>query len=161
MPISDPQNEFPGIPWIGLFLGIAIFFNRNLETLNCPEFSGISLERVLGVPKSRFRGKMKLICWAAVINHNSGENKTAQRLTFWVTIIVNPRSGGCAINPKIVQRSRNDILSNIFQEVRAYFRGVSAYFRGVSAYFVWKLVSRGWETSFEKFGASVATGGLQ
>ena len=24
----DPQNEFPGIPWIGLFLGIPIFLNR-------------------------------------------------------------------------------------------------------------------------------------
>ena len=28
MPIRDPQNEFPGIPWIGLLLGINIFFDQ-------------------------------------------------------------------------------------------------------------------------------------
>ena len=28
MPVRDPQNEFPGIPWIGLFRGISILFNR-------------------------------------------------------------------------------------------------------------------------------------
>ena len=28
MPIRDPQNEFPGIPWIGLLLGINIFFDE-------------------------------------------------------------------------------------------------------------------------------------
>ena len=28
MPVRDPQNEFPGIPWIGLFLGLTILFNR-------------------------------------------------------------------------------------------------------------------------------------
>ena len=26
MPIWDPQNEFPGVPRIGLFLGIPLFF---------------------------------------------------------------------------------------------------------------------------------------
>ena len=29
MPNWDPQSEFPGIPWIGLFLGIPFFSNRN------------------------------------------------------------------------------------------------------------------------------------
>ena len=59
-----------------------------------------------------------------------------------ISIIVNPRWGGCAVNPKIVQKSRNKLLktsfrevSASFREVSAYFRGVSAYFRGVSAYF--------------------------
>ena len=28
MPVWDPQNEFPGVPWIGLFLGISLLFNR-------------------------------------------------------------------------------------------------------------------------------------
>ena len=28
----------------------------------------------------------------------------------WVSIIVNPRWGGYAVNPKIVQKSRNNIL---------------------------------------------------
>ena len=27
MPVWDPQNEFPAIPWIGHCLGIAICFN--------------------------------------------------------------------------------------------------------------------------------------
>ena len=45
------------------------------------------------------------------------------------SIIVNPRWGGCAINPKIVQKSRNSILSKSFWEVNAYFREVRACFR--------------------------------
>ena len=53
----------------------------------------------------------------------------------FISIIVNPRWRGWAINPKIVQKSRNNILSAYFRGVSAYFRGVSAYFRGVSAYF--------------------------
>ena len=28
MPSEDPQNEFPGISWIGLFFGIPILLNR-------------------------------------------------------------------------------------------------------------------------------------
>ena len=35
MPVRDPQNEFPGIPWIGLSLGISILLIGN------PEFPGI------------------------------------------------------------------------------------------------------------------------
>ena len=62
-----------------------------------------------------------------------------------LSIIVNPRSGGWAINPKIIQESRNNILSKYFQEVGAYFRGVSAYFQGVSEYFLL-------ETSFQNLG---------
>ena len=66
MPIRDPLNEFPRALWIGLVvLGIAIYsVKRN------PEFSGICLEMAFGIPKSRFRGKMKfkLICLAAVRN---------------------------------------------------------------------------------------------
>ena len=48
-----------------------------------------------------------------------------------------------------------------FRAVSAYSRGVSAYFRGVSAYFARNLVSKFFETSFEKIGAIMATGGLQ
>ena len=44
-------------------------YNLHYKALNFLEFSGIFLERVFGVPNSRFRGKMKLICWAAV-NYN-------------------------------------------------------------------------------------------
>ena len=59
-----------------------------------------------------------------------------------VSIIVKRRRGGCAINPKIVQNFRTNILlksfrrvSDYFREVSAYLRQVSAYFREVSAYF--------------------------
>ena len=84
------------------------------------------------------------------------------------SIIVNPRRGGCAINPKIVQKSHNNILLKSFREVRdyfrevsAYFREVSAYFREVSAYFSLETSLQNFETSFEKFGAIMATGGLE
>ena len=41
MPIWDPQNEFPGIPWIGLFLGISILFSRTpWISRNFPAFPG-------------------------------------------------------------------------------------------------------------------------
>ena len=69
--------------------------------------------------------------------------------------------GGGAINPKIVQKSRNNILKKSFQEVSACFREVSAYFREVCAYFRAVSGFQNFETSFEKFGAIVATGGLQ
>ena len=63
MPIWDSQNEYPEIPWIGLFLGITEF------SLNFLEFSDIFLERAFGIPESHCRGKMKLICWAAVTDN--------------------------------------------------------------------------------------------
>ena len=57
-----------------------------------------------------------------------------------------PGKGVCAVNSKIVERSRNNILlksfrgvRDYFREVREYFREGSAYFRGVSESFV-KLV---------------------
>ena len=54
-------------------------------------------------------------------------------------------------------------------ETSAYFREVSAYFREVSAYIFARLVHifrsetsfQNFKTSFEKFGAIMATGGLQ
>ena len=30
IPVWDPRNEFPGVPWIGLLLGITTFFHRKL-----------------------------------------------------------------------------------------------------------------------------------
>ena len=36
------------------------------ETLNFPEFSGISLERAFGIPEPSF--KMKLTCWASMLH---------------------------------------------------------------------------------------------
>ena len=84
------------------------------------------------------------------------------------SIIVSPRWGGRAVNPKIVQKSRNNIHVKSFWEVSAYFRAVSAYFRWVcayfrevSAYFRSETNFRNFETSFEKFGAIMAYGGLQ
>ena len=41
----------------------------------------------------------------------------------------------CAINPKIVQKSHNNVFLIVFREVSAEFRELSAYFREVSAYF--------------------------
>ena len=39
MPIWDPQNELPGFPLIGLFLGMTLFFKRKtLVSQNCPAF---------------------------------------------------------------------------------------------------------------------------
>ena len=58
-----------------------------------------------------------------------------------------------AMHPKIVQKSRNNIILKAFREVSAYFREVSAYFR-------WETSFQNFETSFEKFGAIMATGGL-
>ena len=75
---------------------------------------------------------------------------------------------GCAISLKIVQESPSNILAKSFREVSAYFREVCEYFREVSAYFgklvrvfAWKLVSKFLETSFGKFRANMATGGLE
>ena len=45
----DPQNEFPGLPRIGPFLELQ-------HSSNFLEFSGISLERALGIPEWHFRG---------------------------------------------------------------------------------------------------------
>ena len=59
MPIWDPQDEFPGIPLSGLFLSSTIFFKRKPWTFW--NFSGISLERAFGIPKARFRGRMRQI----------------------------------------------------------------------------------------------------
>ena len=58
-----PRMNFPEFPGSAFFLA---FQNSSTGSPEFPEFSGISLERVFGVPESRFRGKMKLICWAAV-----------------------------------------------------------------------------------------------
>ena len=61
--------KFPGSAFSLAFLFSFVFFFfflKKKETLNFPEFSGISLERGIGVHKSRFRGKTKLICWAAL-----------------------------------------------------------------------------------------------
>ena len=57
------------------------------------------------------------------------------RKSHFGSIIVNPRWGGCAVNPKIVQKSRNNILLKSFREVSAYFRAVSAYFRELAHIF--------------------------
>ena len=58
MPICDPQNEFPGIPWVGLSPGITTFLNMKPgNSRNFPAFPGESF----GVLKSRFQGKMNLI----------------------------------------------------------------------------------------------------
>ena len=46
MPVRDPQNEFPGIPWIGLSPGISILFNK--ETLDFPEFPAFPWRGFLG-----------------------------------------------------------------------------------------------------------------
>ena len=78
------------------------------------------------------------------------------------SIIVKPRWGGGAINPKIVQKSCNNILLNYFRalsdnfrEVSEYFREVGAYFREVIAYFRWDISFQNFETGFEKFGAII------
>ena len=56
MPIWDPRNEFPGVPWVGLFSWHSyILLRKEKETLNFPEFASISL--FFGVPKSRFGGR--------------------------------------------------------------------------------------------------------
>ena len=65
MPVRDPQNEFPGVPWIGLSLGMSIFLIGN------PEFPGIFRHfpgEGFWVPELRFRGKTELVCWAAVMH---------------------------------------------------------------------------------------------
>ena len=59
-----PRMNFPEFSGSAFFLALLYSLIGNPEF---PEFSGISLERVFGVPESRFRGKMKLKCWAAVI----------------------------------------------------------------------------------------------
>ena len=82
--------------------------------------------------------------------------------------MVKHRWRGCAINPNIVQTSRNNIifkwfrdLSDYFREVSAYFRDVSADFREVDAFFRLETSFQNFETSFNKFGAIMATGGVQ
>ena len=58
--------------------------------------------------------------------------------------------GGWAINPKIVQKSCNNILLKSFREVCAYFRGVSAYFLGELVHIFRELVHIfALETSFQ------------
>ena len=71
------------------------------------------------------------------------------------------------MNPKIVQKSRNNIIlyssrevSAYFREVSAYFREVREYFRGVSAYFRLETSFQNLETNFEKFGAIMFTRGF-
>ena len=49
------------------------------EPLNFPEFSGISLERVVGIPKSHVRGKIKLICWPAVNQREKADTEIQYR----------------------------------------------------------------------------------
>ena len=53
-----PRMNFPERPFLAFLCSL----------IGNPEFPGISLERAFGVPKSHFRGKMKLVCWAAVSN---------------------------------------------------------------------------------------------
>ena len=65
------------------------------------------------------------------------------------------------MNPKIVQKSRNNILSKSLRDASAYFRGVSEYFREVSACLHLETSFQISQTSFEKFWAIVATGGLE
>ena len=73
---------------------------------------------------------------------------------------------GCAINPKLVQISRSNIIlksfrevsdefwevSEYFLEVSVYFEEVSAYCREVSAYFRLEIRVQNFKTSFEKLG---------
>ena len=84
----------------------------------------------------------------------------------------NPQWRGWAINPKIVQNLVTIFFKSLFWEGSAYFEGVSAclrevsvyfreYFREVSVYFREVTSFQNLETSFEKFGAIMATGGLQ
>ena len=54
LPVLDPQNECPRVPWIGLV--VAFLYSL----LGNPEFSRIF--------RQRFQGKTKLISWAAVSN---------------------------------------------------------------------------------------------
>ena len=76
MPIWDPQNDFPGISWIGLSLGIPTFFKRKpWISRNLPAFVW---RWVFGVPKSRFWGKMNLTCWAAVNNLGTRKGNTSR-----------------------------------------------------------------------------------
>ena len=99
------------------------------------------------------------------------------------SIIANPRWGGWAINPKIVQKAHNNIILKSLREVSANFRGVSAYiyiyiffffffgggggvrgvseyFRGVSAYFHLETIFQIFERSFEKFKGNYGSRGF-
>ena len=59
------------------------------------------------------------------------------------------------MNPKIIQKPRNNVFSAYFQGVSAYFRGVSAYFRRVSAYFRGVSAYFRLETTFQNFKTSL------
>ena len=62
MPIRDPQNEFFGVPWISLLLGSTrLIINFSTANPGFSEFSGISLERAVGILESRSQAKVKLI----------------------------------------------------------------------------------------------------
>ena len=77
--------EFPGSTF-SLALLYSLKGNPEFPWIS-RNFSGISRERALGIPESRFRGKMKLICWAAVIYHR-GQNYYKSILVKYIMIYI-------------------------------------------------------------------------
>ena len=69
-PKWDPQNEFPGIPRIGVFCG------NSPQTLNFPEFPGHPDFSTLGSPFSAFWGET-----AEVFENNLANKTTRQKIT--------------------------------------------------------------------------------